>query len=138
MDTRAKILTAERALDLARDLHARHAPFALIRGYFDVLQPAMVRQLAEHRSRNAAEPVFAVVLNPPAPLLSASARAELAAGLRVVDYVIPWDGDADRLAASLAPRTCINLEAAHAESTERLIQHVCERHGREFQRRRQN
>jgi hypothetical protein len=138
MDTRAKILTAGEALGLAGDLHARRQPFALVRGYFDVLQPSLVRQLAQHRSENAAEPIFALVLNPPAPLLSAGARAELAAALRVIDYVIPWDGDADQLAASLAPQTCISEEAAHAESTERLIQHVWERHGREFQRRRQN
>lgn len=137
MDTRHKILGRERALEVAEDLRRRKVPFTLICGYFDVLQPAMARQIAERRGAESG-PLFAMVLDPPSPLLPAAARAELAAGLRMIDYVIPWNGDADDFVASLAPDACFRAEAAHAESTERLIQHVSERHGREFERRRQN
>jgi hypothetical protein len=82
-------------------------------------------------------PLFALVLDPPSPLLPGKVRAELAAGLRMIDYVIPLsgdmdDGDVDAYVSSLAPAVCVNEQAAHAESTERLVQHVWKRHGREL------
>jgi hypothetical protein len=138
MDTRSKILSAARALEVAADLRHRRVPFTIVCGYFDVLQPGMARGIPERGIEGRPGTVFAVVLDPPSPLLPASVRAELAAALRMVDYVIPWSGDGDELMASLIPDACVNKEAEHTKSTERLIQHVWERHGREFERRRQN
>jgi hypothetical protein len=132
MDTRRKIVTPELALQSSAHLRAQF-PITLVVGHFDVLQPALLRRLEA-----LSKPVFALVLDPPNALLPSAARIELAASLRMIDYVIHWAGDSEEFVASLAPNACLHEEAAHSESTERLIQHVFERHGRSFERRRQN
>jgi hypothetical protein len=123
MDTRRKILTPRQALDAARDLRAAGTPITLISGYFDVLQPALIRQIAAARG-----PLFALVLEPPAPLLPAQARTELAAALQVIDYVIYSSSQSADFIASLAPDQHIRAEEEHLAARERLIRHVLERH----------
>jgi glycerol-3-phosphate cytidylyltransferase-like family protein len=58
-------------------------------------------------------------------LVPASARAELAAALRVVDYVLlAEDEDLESLIASLQPIEIIELEESEADRTQELIEHV--------------
>jgi hypothetical protein len=77
MDTRSKILSSSEAAQIA--LRA-----TVISGYFDPL-------LAWHASRleelKGDSPLLALIATPPNPILPARARAELVAGLKVVDHV---------------------------------------------------
>ncbi|MDQ6759179.1 MAG: hypothetical protein M3Z32_04840 [Acidobacteriota bacterium] len=87
VDTRRKIITFEQAVNLARLQQVRW-----VTGTFDPL-------LAEHaqRLREFIEPghiLVVIVANPPRPLLSQRARAELVAALSMVDHVVMKDGPA--------------------------------------------
>jgi hypothetical protein len=77
MDTRSKILSSSEAAQVA--LRA-----TVVSGYFDPM-------LAWHASRleqlKGDSPLLALIATPPNPILSARARAELVAGLKVVDHV---------------------------------------------------
>jgi bifunctional ADP-heptose synthase (sugar kinase/adenylyltransferase) len=128
MDTRHKILTPERALEVAAQLRLEGKPFQVLSGYFDVLQPAIVRSVAAQSQPGAA--LFALVSDPPQPVMTHAARVELAASLRLIDYVVSAPLDSVQFIARLAPDVWIREEDAHARSTERLIQHVFERHDR--------
>jgi bifunctional ADP-heptose synthase (sugar kinase/adenylyltransferase) len=79
MDTRTKIVTAQQAARLAG------TGVLVVSGYFDPL-------LAEHAGRlehlkRPGVPLLVAVAEPDNPILPARARAELVAGLAVVDYV---------------------------------------------------
>jgi hypothetical protein len=81
LDTRKKILGLEEVLQRTEGLKVRW-----VRGSFDPLLAAHARMLEEVAS---ADSMLAVALNEPSgPLLTLRARAELVAGLRVVDYVL--------------------------------------------------
>jgi bifunctional ADP-heptose synthase (sugar kinase/adenylyltransferase) len=89
LDTRKKILGLEEVLQRTEGLKVRW-----VRGSFDPLLAAHARMLEEISS---ADSILAVALNDPSgPLLAMRARAELVAGLRIVDYVLmdaaPPDG----------------------------------------------
>jgi glycerol-3-phosphate cytidylyltransferase-like family protein len=120
MDTRTKILTpdAAPALEPTR-------PLLLVTGCFDILRADLARELAEARQRTQAQ-TLAVVVQPWAPeILPLAARAEMAAALRVVDYVfIAQDEDLDSLASSLQPIEIIHLEEADSRRRRQLIEHV--------------
>jgi bifunctional ADP-heptose synthase (sugar kinase/adenylyltransferase) len=123
MDTRRKILTPAEALEVAREFRAGGTPITLISGTFDVLQPDLIRKIAAAR-----RPLFALVLDPPAPLLTAQARTELAAALQMIDYVIYSSSQSADFIASLAPDQHIRAEEEHLATRQRLIRHVLERH----------
>jgi hypothetical protein len=56
---------------------------------------------------------------------SRSARAELMAALRMVDYVVTADDTAaDALLASLEPAQLVRLEEVHAVRKRQLMEHV--------------
>jgi hypothetical protein len=96
---------------------------------FDLLRAAMVRELAAARRRIGANSVLAVVRPLPDELAPLAARAEMAASLRVVDYVfIAENGDLSSLPASLQPIEIVSLEEADAARIRQLIEHV---HGRQ-------
>ena len=123
MDTRSKISIGQVA-GLAR-------PVAAVTGYFDVLRTDDVRELEQIRSDAAAKSLVAVVLPKAGEVLPQQARAELAAALRVIDYVvIADDSDPDTLLASLQPDTLVRLEAAHERRTRQLREHVRSRQTR--------
>ena len=116
MDTRTKILSADDA----------PAGCTVVTGYFDVL-------LAEHARELGAlpRPLLVVVLPLANEVLSQRARAELAAGLRVVDYVvIADDTNADALCARLRPAQVVRMEAADARRIRQLKEHVRNRQTR--------
>ncbi|MSV30735.1 MAG: hypothetical protein EXQ52_18615 [Bryobacterales bacterium] len=118
MDTRAKIVDDARAAEL----RSAHPGMRFVTGYFDVLVPSQVRtleRLVSGEAPDGSRPLMAVVVDPPAPLLNARARAELAAGLAVIDYVL--------LAAGGKPEwltDAVSLEAEHEGNRQNLIAHV--------------
>jgi bifunctional ADP-heptose synthase (sugar kinase/adenylyltransferase) len=128
MDTRRKILTPSQAIACAAELRANAIPFKVISGHFDILQADLVRRLTALASPNFR--IFAVVSDPEHPVTTAAARLELAASLRVIDYVVHCVANPADLVQKLQPAEWIREEAAHLAGTERLIQCVLERHGR--------
>lgn len=116
MDTRSKIVSDP--------LLARGA--TAVTGYFDVLRPWHMAEL--NAAKTAAGKLAAIVLPLENALLSQPARAELAASLRVIDYVIiADDGNLETLLARLAPAATIRLEADDLRLRGQLIQHVKQR-----------
>ena len=119
MDTRSKIVTAGEA--------PRGA--VLVAGSFDVFGVEQVRQLQQIRQRHPAGPLIAAVLPCVDAVLNQAARAEMAAALRVVDYVLIVEptgrpDDLDRLGDILRPGILIRLEEAGVRCLRRLIEHV--------------
>ena len=115
MDTRDKII--ERP-ELA-------AGAAVVTGYFDVLTPWHIAEIGA--AKEGAPHLAAIVLPLSEGLLSQRARAELAASLRVIDYVIIHDGPVESLLAQLAPTRVVRLEDPDLRRRGELIQHVRER-----------
>lgn len=112
LDTRKKILSLEEVL---RETQGRRIIW--VRGSFDPLLAHHARRIAGLADPDA---VLAVVLSEPAqPLLASRARAELAAALENVDYVIP-DG--------AVPDGAGILELEDAAVRERFLGHVRQRH----------
>jgi bifunctional ADP-heptose synthase (sugar kinase/adenylyltransferase) len=118
MDTRAKIIDLVSAAGLRRP----GVRLKLVAGYFDVLTPDLVRRL---RSLSDGARLIAVVLDPPAPLLPARARAELAASLSMVDYVLlSTDDDLEKALKEIRPDEVVREEVADGKRSEALIEHV--------------
>jgi hypothetical protein len=116
LDSRSKIVTAD----------AAPPGCTVVTGYFDVMLAAHVRELA-----TLPRPLLAVILPLERELLPQRARAELAAGLRIIDYVvIAEDPDADALCERLRAAQIVRLEASHAHLTRQLIEHVHKRQTR--------
>lgn len=80
MDTRTKIVPAEEAARLAAN------GVLVVSGYFDPLLSAHAERLRALKSEG--ESLLVAVADPPEPILPTRARAELLAGLAVVDYVV--------------------------------------------------
>lgn len=124
MDTRRKILTVEAVLQLA-------PPLTIVTGYFDVLGAGHVRDLQQARALAPGQPLLAIVLPGAAPLLEQRARAELMAGLRVIDYVVSADErDSDRMIAAFPASQLVRLEAADERRSRQLMEHVRRRQSR--------
>jgi hypothetical protein len=120
MDTRSKILTFDAALRLPR------GEITLVSGYFDALRAAHTRELAK-----LPRPLLAVVLPRSGELLSQAGRAEMAAALRVIDYVVIAENkELDALVETLTPRQVVRMEARDAALVEQLIEHVHRRQTR--------
>ena len=115
MDTRSKILTLDQAAAALGSCGV-----TVVTGYFDGLRAADVRELAA-----LPRPLLAIVLPVQNELLNQRARAEMAAALRVIDYVvIANESDLDALLERLSPRELVRLETAHAAHVHELIEHV--------------
>jgi bifunctional ADP-heptose synthase (sugar kinase/adenylyltransferase) len=107
IDTRVKIVDAARAARIAQD------GATLISGYFDPMIAFHAERLATLKKDG--QPLLVLIATPRDAILPAAARAQLVAGLSVVDYVCDTPGD-------LRPQ--IALEAEHAELLDQLIRHV--------------
>ena len=95
-------------------------------GYFDVLLAAHARELAA-----LSRPLLVIVLPREGELLGQRARAELVAGLRMVDYVvISPDATVDPLCDRLRPARIVRMEDVHIRRTRELMQHVRNRQSR--------
>jgi hypothetical protein len=107
LDTRTKIIDAAQAARIAE------AGATVVSGYFDPLIASHAERLATLKRQGT--PLLVLVATPPDAILPALARAQLVAGLSVVDYVCDApDG--------LAPE--IHLEKEHADLLTKLIDHV--------------
>ena len=118
MDTRSKILTpaAARLLPL---------PLAVATGYFDILRAGFGGALLAARVEAAEAAMVAVVLPLADGAQDPRARAELAAGLRMVDYVvIAGEEDPRALIDSLGPVATVHLEETEARRTRELREQV--------------
>jgi bifunctional ADP-heptose synthase (sugar kinase/adenylyltransferase) len=120
VDTRTKILTpaALAALDPPR-------PLLLAAGRFDILRAEMARELTAVRERTGAQSLVAVVRPLEGALAPLDARAEMAAALRVVDYVLTLETeDLDSLVSVLQPIEIVNLEEADTHRLWQLVEDV--------------
>jgi bifunctional ADP-heptose synthase (sugar kinase/adenylyltransferase) len=125
MDTRHKIIDPGRALELSEDLRSRG--LKIVTGFFDVIVAEHVRRLQE--IKNGSDALVVVVLDPPEPVLTARARAELVAALRMVDYVVPaGEQAAQNLLGRFSPAEIVREEAADLLRARRLSEHVQRRH----------
>jgi glycerol-3-phosphate cytidylyltransferase-like family protein len=123
LDTREKIIDLAAATGIAAGWRGRGVRWKFLAGYFDVLTPAHVRGLPVGGA------LMAAVLDPPDPLLPARARAELAASLRMVDYVVLLEGALlDQALEQLQPDEVIRAEIADLRRAQTLIEHVHRRH----------
>ena len=122
MDTRAKIIDLASAARLRRP----GVRLKLVAGYFDVLTPDLVRRL---RSLSDGGRLIAVVLDPPNPLLPSRARAELAASLSMIDYVLPLpDTGLEKALEEIRPDEVVREDTADGKRSQALIEHVHQRH----------
>jgi hypothetical protein len=116
MDTRSKIVSAG----------AAPAGCTVAAGYFDVLRAEHARDLAA-----LPRPLLVVVLPLAGELMSQRARAEMAAALRMVDYVVIADTtDAAAFCERLAPARIVRMDADDERRTRELREHVRDRQSR--------
>jgi hypothetical protein len=96
----------------------------MVVGHFDPLLASHVRRLQE--AVNDSGPLVVVVTDPPDPLLPGRARAELVAGLAMVDWIAV--ASPEQAAAEPAPGwQTIREEGGDLERRDALIRHVFER-----------
>jgi bifunctional ADP-heptose synthase (sugar kinase/adenylyltransferase) len=121
MDTRGKIIDLASAARLRRP----GVRLKLVSGYFDVLTPDLVSRLG---SLSDGGRLIAVVLDPPNPLLPSRARAELAAALSVIDYVLllPEVG-LEKALDQIQPDEVVREDMADRKRSQALIEHVHQR-----------
>jgi bifunctional ADP-heptose synthase (sugar kinase/adenylyltransferase) len=119
LDTRQKVLSPDEvaaALDKTDKL-------TVFVGHFDPLTVEHARQLIKLRRSNGLTVV--IVTDPPEPILPQRARAELAAALHTVDYVIAASHNTSaEIIARLQPDKVIQDEGADLRRTQQLIAHV--------------
>ena len=103
----------------------------MVTGTFDVMLAEDARELDEIRAQGAGAGLCVVVLPLAGELLAQRARAELAAALRMVDYVVIADDPApDAMLAALKPARIVHLEGVHALRKRQLTEHVHSRQNR--------
>jgi hypothetical protein len=95
-------------------------------GYFDPPYAAHVRRLDE--ICRGGEPVTVVIANPADPILPLRARAEMIAGLAMVDYVIEAGDDIERVLAHAAQEAVIDERSNDEMRCNKLAAHVALRH----------
>ncbi len=110
MDTRTKIVSAAEAVRIAA------SGAIVVTGYFDPLLAAHAERLAG--LKRGGLPLMAAIADPENPILPTRARAELVAGLAVVDYVVE---SANGLAPGLRK---LRLEQEDEARLEDLIERV--------------
>jgi hypothetical protein len=111
LDTREKIVPAQAVRATGAVL--------LVVAYFDPLHAVEARRI--HELSDDAGTVVVALDDPPDPLLSRRARAELAASLSVVDYVVM---DSQAAVRALATARVYDLRAEHSQHRESLARHV--------------
>lgn len=107
MDTRTKIIDSAEAARVAQ------AGATVVSGYFDPLVASHADRLSGLKRDGA--PLLVLIATPTNAILPARARAELVAGLTIVDYVCD---SPDGIAAQ------IHLEKEDGARLEKLIAHV--------------
>jgi glycerol-3-phosphate cytidylyltransferase-like family protein len=125
LDTRTKILKLDEALELRLERPV------VVTGYFDLLRAEHARALEEVRRRTGAGALLAAVMPWAEAYQSQRARAEMAAALRAVDYVIAVEAEPDvaALREVLGPVEVVRMEEADARRNRELVEHVERRNG---------
>jgi bifunctional ADP-heptose synthase (sugar kinase/adenylyltransferase) len=117
LDTRSKIIDPEQA----------PVDGALVVGFFDPVTIAHVRRLREIRERCGA--VTLVLAHLERPVLPARARAEVLAGLSVVDYVVlPQERALTVVLQRTGDALVFREENADLARFEALVNHIHQRH----------
>jgi hypothetical protein len=117
LDTRQKILSQEQAAATIQ------RPFLAIAGHFDPMTAEIARRVSSLCRPGLR--IAVIVTDPPDPILPQRARAELAAALEAVDYVVEAkDNTSAEIVARLKPDEIIQEEAADLRRTQDLIAHV--------------
>jgi hypothetical protein len=107
LDTRTKIIDATQAARIAQ------AGATVVSGFFDPMIASHAERLTALKREGT--PLLVLIATPPDAILPAPARAQLIAGLSIVDYVCDApDGITSQ----------IHLEEEHAELLTQLIDHV--------------
>ena len=119
MDTRTKIVDANRLAEIAAEVRRSGGRLRIVRGYFDVLIAPQVRRL---RELSGGATLVVALDDPPEPVLPARARAELVAALDPVGFVVLAAG-----AALPDFGEVIDEASSHQENFQELVRHV---HGR--------
>jgi len=127
-DTRHKIITLDQARVIASDQHRDGPPPAAFVTHMDVLRAAHIHKLQE-LARVTPGKLFLILTDPEAPLAPLVARAEVAAALRVVDYVVPSPEGAGPALRAIDPGLTIRDEEEDRGRTHQLIEHVRSRSG---------
>jgi bifunctional ADP-heptose synthase (sugar kinase/adenylyltransferase) len=129
MDTRDKIISGEAAVEVAYRLRREGRKLAVVTGCFDVLLAAHARDLENVRSRAESGVVMAVLLPIAGELLAQRARAELVAGLGMIDYVVTASEDSvEDLLRRLPADLVVSRRWADEQQKRLLIEHVQSRH----------
>ncbi len=128
LDTRRKILTLEQAADKAHDLRRQGETVVAFVSHLEVLHAAQVERLQEVAVANPGK-LFVVLTETESPLVALAARAEVAAALRVVDYVVPCPDGAGPALAAIGAALTVDDEEADRGRTRQLIEHVRSRAG---------
>jgi bifunctional ADP-heptose synthase (sugar kinase/adenylyltransferase) len=119
LDTRQKVVSPDEVA-AAMDRTDKLTVFV---GHFDPLTVEHARQLIQLRRSNGLTVV--VVTDKLEPIVPLRGRAELAAALHAVDYVIAASHNASaEIIARLQPDKVIQEEAADLRRTQQLIEHV--------------
>lgn len=119
-DTRNKIITVEEAREIAR--HSRQQPSAFVT-HMEVLGSNVVRRVEQLAARTDGK-FYVILTDPPSPLASLEARAEIAAALRAVDYVISAPEGAAAALDAIQPGLIFHDEEEDCERTRLLMEHV--------------
>ena len=121
MDTRTKIVSVGQAPQ----------GVTVVTGTFDVMLAADAKELSEIRAKHPEDALCVVVLPLAGESLTQRARAELAAALRMVDYVVIADDPVpDAMLAALKPARIVRLEGVHELRKRQLTEHVQSRQTR--------
>jgi len=127
MDTRDKIITADRAAVIVEQARGNGSEVKIVTGHFDVLLAGHVCRLREIGA--GAATLFVLILDPPMPVLGLCARAELVAALTVVDYVVPAvEQAAGELLSHFREEEIVKEESADLLRAHWLSEHVQRRH----------
>jgi bifunctional ADP-heptose synthase (sugar kinase/adenylyltransferase) len=127
MDTRAKIVDSSQISSLLARNSSNGRRLVVARGWFDVLRAPHCRSLAEAKALGGELVVIVHAdsdVNP--TVLNAASRAQLAAAIGVVDYVVICDGtQAERLAASWNTAAVVEIDESFSRG---LVENVLQRH----------
>ena len=101
----------------------------VVAGYFDVVLAAHARDLERVRNGTTEASLMVVLLPLSGSLLSQRARAEMVAGLGMVDYVVTVaEGSVEEFLRRLPADEVVLRQAADEEQTRLLMEHVQGRH----------
>jgi hypothetical protein len=120
-DTRHKIITLDQARALAGD-PAVQRPIAFVT-HLEVLRAPHIHRLEAVAATNSGK-LFVILTDPEAPLVPMEDRAELAAALEAVDYVVPSPDGAGQALAAIDASLVVDDEEEDRGRTRWLIEHV--------------